>query len=588
MRERRRATARVVARTVALAAALLAALPVPVAALTTRDGVTATVVVEGLSAPTAAAFLPDGRLVILEKGGDVRLWTPDGGLRAEPMGSFPVCTASEMGLLGVAVDPDFAVNRRLFFYLTNPPGGDPTRCGEGSEAGRRNRVVRATLNEDGLGVAETLLDDLRTDGGNHDGGGLVIGPDGFLYVGVGDTGRGDFGAPGASTNPYARDRQAPEGKILRLTRDGAAAPGNPFAGEGGAAELVYALGLRNPFRFTIDAETGLLWVADVGQNTFEEIDVVRAGDDLGWPRCEGREPTSQCPGGTVPPVFVYAHGSDDASVTGGPFWDGEYVFGDFVLGRVWTAPLDAARTGFAAEPEVLARDVGGPVDFIVGPDGALWMVAFQRGEIVRLARAGGAVSERCGAALVRLAAKGHGRAARAIRRCERRGRSDCAAPATPAPRGLVRRAERACTVPPETACRRCEGCSSVADAAGCAWSAGAALATEHAAFARLAGDGRCARTLARVQTRAVAAALRERSRPRALGDRVARACTPVPDGLCAPPFPCRVSCSNAVALGTCVPRAAGGSGAALRSDLAGPPAPVIPAGTAPAASRSAP
>jgi glucose/arabinose dehydrogenase len=556
-------------RAATLVVALLALLPVPAAALTTRDGVTATVVVDGLSAPTAAAFLSDGRLVILEKGGDVRLWTPGAGLR--PIGRFPVCTDFEMGLLGVAVEPGFAPGPRLFFYLTHPPGGDPARCGEGSQAGRRNRVVRATLNEDGLGPAETILDGLRTDGGNHDGGGLVFGADGFLYVGVGDTGRGDFGPPGASTNPYARDRQSPEGKILRITRDGAPAPGNPFAGEGGAAELVYALGLRNPFRFGIDGQTGLLWVADVGQNTFEEIDVVRAGDDLGWPRCEGREPASQCPGGTVPPVYVYAHGSDDASVTGGPIWDDQYVFGDFVLGRLWTAPLNASRTDFASPPEVLARDVGGPVELIVGPDGALWVVAFQRGEIVRLARDGGGVSERCGAALVRLATKSLGRAARAIRRCEQRGGADCAAPGTSPPRRLVRRAERACTAPPAAICAACEPCATVADAATCAHAAGAALATNLAAAARLAGDGRCAAALARAQTKAAGLGLRQRDLPRRLSSLVIRACTPVPDGLCTPAFACQAACTDAAALGACAPSAAAADGRALRARLVGAP-----------------
>lgn len=545
-------------------------LPAPVAALTTRDGFTANVAVEGLSGPTAAAFLPDGRLVILEKNGDVRLWTEPGGLRDEPIGSFPVCTASEMGLLGVAVDPDFAANRRLFFYLTNPPGGDPARCGEGSEAGRRNRVIRATLEGDVLGAAEVILDDLRTDAGNHDGGGLVVGPDGFLYVGVGDSGRGDFGPPGASTNPYARDRQAPEGKILRIARDGAPAPGNPFAGQGGAAELVYALGLRNPFRFTVDVATGLLWVADVGQHTFEEIDVVRAGDDLGWPKCEGREPAAECPGGTVPPVHVYAHGSDDASVTGGPIWNGEYVFGDFVLGRVWSAPLNAAGTDFAAEPEVLVRDAGGPVDFVVGPDGALWMVAFQSGEVVRIARDdGGAVPERCAAALVRLGAKGLGRAARAIRRCERRGGTDCAVPGMTPPRALVRRAERACDAPPSAICAACDPCDSVTDAAACAHAAGAALATQLATSARLAGAGRCAASLSRTQAKAAGLGLRQRDSPRPLASRVTRACSPVPASLCTPSFACQAACTDAAALGACVATSAAAQGSVLRTRLVG-------------------
>ncbi|MCW5893119.1 MAG: PQQ-dependent sugar dehydrogenase [bacterium] len=526
-----------------------------------------TVAVDGLAQPTAVAFLPDGRLVILERGGAVRLWTPDDGLRPAPVGRFPVCTASEMGLLGVAVDPEFASNRRLFLYLTHPPGGDPARCGEGSQAGRRNRVVRTTLDGAALGPAEVILDGLRTDNGNHDGGGLVVGPDGFLYVGVGDTGRGDFGAPGASTNPYARDREAPEGKILRLTRDGAPAPGNPFAGQGGAAPLVYALGLRNPFRFTIDVTTGLLWVADVGQNTFEEIDVVRAGDDLGWPRCEGREPVSQCPGGTVPPVYVYAHGGDDASVTGGPFWDGDYVFGDFVLGRVWTASLAAARTGFAAAPEVLVRDVGGPVDFVVGPDGALWIVAFQRGRVLRVARDDGAVSTRCGAALVRLAVKGLRRAARTVRRCERGGGLDCAAApaAAPVPSCAGQSAPATCRRP-----RSAPRASRAARRRRGRLCAGRRRRAREPAGARGTARrrGRCARRLARAQTSAAVAQLRGRAVPRArpAGDARLHAGA-------AGPLHALVRLQPGVrrrrGAGACVPPAAGARGGALRARLTG-------------------
>src|SRR6185436_20286661 len=93
-------------------------------------------------------------------------------------------------------------------------------------------------------------------------------------------------------------------------------------GRGGAADFVFAYGLRNPFRITIQPDTGLLWVGDVGQVTWEEIDVVRAGDDLGWPQCEGFEPTATCPGGSVPPVHVYGHEGDGASVTGGVFYTG--------------------------------------------------------------------------------------------------------------------------------------------------------------------------------------------------------------------------------------------------------------------------
>ena len=255
-------------------------------AVSTIPGFTATVQVSGLAQPTGAAFLPDGRLVVTEKGGTLRVWTAASGLREAPLLTLPVCTASEMGLLGVAVDPAFAVNGFLYLYVTQPPGGDPSRCDEGTEAGRVSRVVRVTLAGEAIDPASlvVLLDGLRTDGGNHDGGALAIGPDGLLYVGVGDTGRGDGGPPGASTNPYAQDLQRLEGKILRIGLDGSTPPDNPFADRGGNAARVWAYGFRNPFRIAFDPiQPGprRLWIGDVGQNSWEEIDVGVAGGDFG-------------------------------------------------------------------------------------------------------------------------------------------------------------------------------------------------------------------------------------------------------------------------------------------------------------------
>jgi glucose/arabinose dehydrogenase len=456
-----------------LTLALLVTVAPPTWARTTRAGTAATTVVSGLTEPTALAILPDARLVILEKGGTLRLWTPSAGLLAPPILRLPTCTDSEMGLLGVVADPGFTTNGFLYLYVTTPPGGDASRCFEGSAAGRRNRVVRVTLAGDAIDPASlvVVLDGLRTDGGNHDGGGLRIGPDGFLYVGVGDTGAGDGGPPGASTNPYARDLASREGKILRLTLDGSPAPGNPFLGTGGAADLVYAYGLRNPFRFDFDPQTERLWVGDVGQVTFEEIDVVAAGDDLGWPRCEGREPADACPGNTVPPVYLYGHGGDSASVTGGTFdAAGNYVFADFVFDLIWRLPLTAERTDVIGPPDVLVRNAGAPVDFQRGPDGAVWYVAFTAGEVVRL-DAAGPTTPACAAARGRIAAV-------TTKRAGRRGG------VAKVPRRLQRRLVRACGSD-----------EAIADA----------TATLAAALVERAGPpGRCARAVARGMVRAAA------------------------------------------------------------------------------------
>jgi glucose/arabinose dehydrogenase len=540
-------------RALGAALALLAALAAPVAARSTATGIVATTVVSGLREPTALAILPDERLVVLEKNGTVRLWIPTGGLLPSPILTLPTCTVSEMGLLGVVADPAFASNGYLYLYVTNPPGGDPRRCAEGSAAGRRNRVVRVTLAGDTIDPSSlvVLLDGLRTDNTNHDGGGLRIGADGALYVGVGDTGIGDGGSPGASTNPYAHDLASPEGKILRLALDGSPAPGNPFLGTGGAADFVYAYGLRNPFRFDFDPQTGLLWVGDVGQNTFEEIDVVEAGDDLGWPGCEAREPANECPGNSVPPVYVYSHEGDDASVTGGTFdAGGAYVFADFVFDLIWRLGLTADRRDVVGPPEVLVRNAGGPADFQRGPDGAVWYVGYLAGEVVRLSAGDGTPSAECTAAVGRVASVAMSRAARGLMRCSRRGERVCELHRT-TPRRLRRRLARACRTPPPAATcgsLQCVTCGTADALTDCVAVGGAGLAST--ILTQTQGDGRCERATARAMLRATSARLRTGVATPLRGLR--RACrTPSADS-------CRVfgctTCASGDDLGQCVAR----------------------------------
>jgi glucose/arabinose dehydrogenase len=552
---------------------MLAAGPAVAAAVTAPTGFTATPVATGLQQPTAIAFAPDGRLFVLEKAGAVRVWTQASGLAPAPLLEVASCTDSEMGLTGATVDPDFARSGFLYLYHTEPPGGDVGRCGEGSRAGRRNQVLRVTVSGDRIDPASrvVLLDGMRTDNGNHDGGGLRIGPDGFLYVGVGDTGRGDGGGPGQATNPYARDLASLEGKILRLALDGRPAPGNPFLGRGGAADFVFAYGLRNPFRFTFDERTGLLWVGDVGQITFEEIDVVHAGDDLGWPMCEGFEPAPPCPGGTVPPTYVYRHGADSASVTGGVFYEGsqfdvaylgDYFFGDYVLDLVWRARPNAQRTGFAADPEVFLRDAAGPVDFAVGPDGALYYVAIKDGAVMRVTQAAQAAPDACGRTLTSAAPRLVRAAGRRAAACD---------PTCPAPRlpGAVRhKLARTCGAPPPApACvgLGCTPCATAADLGVCLGSAAASVATEVVHAGGTGAPDRCSRAVRRVALRAATARLRAvatcvRSGGVSCGAaspapvaKLARACRTPPAALCSA-LRC-APCTTAAELGACVGQA---------------------------------
>src|SRR5262245_21556709 len=247
-----------------------AVLALPARAGTPEPGWADQPYVTGLNAPTAIAFLPDGRLLITEKGGALRLWD---GSSLTTLGTIPVCAQIEMGLLGVAVDPNFASNGFVYLYRTHQGSSPP--CGG---TGRVNEVVRVTVCGGSLGSVTTLVTGARTDNGNHDGGVLRIGPDGKLYVGVGDTGNLDnIGCPGTASNPYSQDLNALEGKILRINLDGTIPADNPFVGQAGVRGEIFARGFRNPFRISFDPVTGNLWVADVGDLAFEEISIVPAG-----------------------------------------------------------------------------------------------------------------------------------------------------------------------------------------------------------------------------------------------------------------------------------------------------------------------
>jgi len=353
------------------------------------DGFTRTTVASSLSLPTALAFLPDGRMLVTTKAG--QLVRVDAGIRTT-LGNIQVCSGSEMGLLGIAVDPAFASNGRVYLYRTRPGAG-----GCGTSTGRVNEVIRVTISGDTIADGSTLVlvTGIPTDLGNHDGGGLRIGPDGHLYVGAGDSGLGDNqGGPGSSTNPYAQDLGSLAGKVLRIALDGSVPADNPFVGVPGARPEVWAYGFRNPFRFSFDPEGGRLWLGDVGDFTWEEIDVVPRGGNHSWPACEGLAPAGCAGPGDVVPVLVYPHSgasSYGSSVTGGDFggaamgpFSGHYFFGDFVSGKIWRAVPNVARDGLAGSPVVFDDGASGPVDIVRGPDGSLYYVAIGAGEVRRI------------------------------------------------------------------------------------------------------------------------------------------------------------------------------------------------------------
>ncbi|HET9950654.1 MAG TPA: PQQ-dependent sugar dehydrogenase [Candidatus Eisenbacteria bacterium] len=347
----------------------------------------------GLSSPVDLQAPPGdtSRVFIVEKGGRIRI-AKQGVLLARPFLDISslVSTGGEQGLLGLAFHPSYATNGRFFVDYTNLAGD--------------TRVAAYTVSSDPDSAVPTGATILAVDQpfSNHNGGQIAFGPDGFLYVGLGDGGSGgDPQGNGQSLTTLL-------GKILRLDVDGAAPyavpPTNPFAGRADAKGEIWSYGLRNPWRFSFDATTGAIWIGDVGQNAWEEIDVEPAGAggrNYGWNRMEGTHcypPNAACDTtGLVLPLLEYGHGSG-CSVTGGyvyrgsdlPELSGTYFYGDFCTGMIRSARLAGdAATEMQDWTTVLRRESGGALDqlssFGVDARGELYFLLID-GEVYRLRR----------------------------------------------------------------------------------------------------------------------------------------------------------------------------------------------------------
>jgi len=260
-------------------------------------------VTASLSNPTAMAFTPDGRVLICQQGGQLRV-VKNGSLLSTPAITLTVNSSGERGLIGVAVDPNFATNHFIYLYYTNT-------------SGPHNRVSRFTMTGDVAGSETPILDLPTLNAIYHNGGGLAFGNDGKLYVAVGEN---QVGSNSQNLDSYL-------GKLLRINPDGTVPTGNPFTG-GAARSRVWAYGLRNPFTIAADPVSGKLFVNDVGNATWEEInDATTGGRNFGWPDKEGMC-TSGCSGLTNP-IYVYSTNRDDppptgqgCAINGGTFFNG--------------------------------------------------------------------------------------------------------------------------------------------------------------------------------------------------------------------------------------------------------------------------
>ena len=336
-------------------------------AATVPQGFTDSLVASGLNTPTAMAIAPDGRIFVCQQGGALRV-IKNGVLLGTPFLTVTVDSAGERGLLGVAFDPNFVSNQLVYVYYT---ATTPTI---------HNRISRFTAAGDvAIAGSEVIVMDLPnlSTATNHNGGALHFGSDGNLYVAVGDN------ANGAN----AQSLGTRLGKMLRITSSGTIPADNPFISQTtGQNQSIWALGLRNPFTFSFQNGTGRMFINDVGQSTWEEINDGIAGSNYGWDTCEGfcnpPNPSFR------DPLFAYMNDAQTCAITGGAFYNpqvpqfpanfvGSYFFADFCGG--WIRRMDPTNnvTDFAT-------GISLPVDLQVSADGFLYYLARGNGSVNRI------------------------------------------------------------------------------------------------------------------------------------------------------------------------------------------------------------
>lgn len=404
-------------------------------------------VMSGVSSPTAIAWLPDGALLAISQGGQV--FRKGGGTSAVSILSLgnTVCSGGETGLLGIAVDPQFASGER-FVYLYYTHHKNAQSCN--NAANRANRVSRFTMDDTNILVPSServLIDNIAARGGNHNGGDLQFGRDGMLYVSVGDSGQDLSTGDGQNGNGNARRLDLLNGKILRVTPDGAIPADNPFVGSdstscaangqarsvsagvhaekknkkhkrakkrkkrkqrrdrrnqnpptGSICGEIFATGLRNPYRIAFDPDDTSgpqrLFINDVGGGAWEEVDDAVAGADYGWNVREGPckvGSTSDCAPDSrfVDPVHAYRHTDDCSVITGGAFvpnssnWPAARK-SQYLYADLGCNSIFAIDEGNPGAPRATFGTNEGASHLAFGPDGALYYTALSDGQVRRI------------------------------------------------------------------------------------------------------------------------------------------------------------------------------------------------------------
>jgi glucose/arabinose dehydrogenase len=294
-------------------------------------------VAQGLEVPWGVGFLPDGSALVTERGNG-RVLQVAGG-RVTEVGRVDQTRAQgEAGLLGLAVSPSYAEDKRVFVYTSTD---------------RDNRVLRMEYDGARLGPPTAILTGIPH-GFIHDGGRLAFGPDGYLYVSTGETGVRDL----------AQREDSLAGKILRITQDGRPAPGNPDP-----RSPVWSLGHRNVQGLAFD-DAGNLWASEFGQNTWDELNLIEKGTNYGWPQVEGR---GSSPRFRNPQVVWH---TDDASPSGLAYLDGHLWLASLRGERLWRVDVSGRRASHPAD--FFVGRYGRMRTVVVAPDGNLWVTTSNR------------------------------------------------------------------------------------------------------------------------------------------------------------------------------------------------------------------